>query len=167
MIDKSNKYIEMCMKADYLLRDFYTFKEGDFLYCPSNGGEIKVLSSKVITIPNNQKYLRLAIPRRMTISKPIMECELPESLDVVIDYVDFDIYPEKHWFRLHRQDQLLDMLGDYYHTREFLIDHLNHANIDFRYDSWEQVWISVVMKEKFNMYWCEHPHYSHGWVELK
>jgi len=166
MIDKSNKYIKMCMKADYLLRDLYTFKEGDFLYC-LNTREIKVLSSKVIAIQNNQNHLRLAIPRRMTIAKPISECELPDSLNVSIDYIYFDLYPEQYWFRLHRQDQLLSFLGDYYHTREFLIDHLNHANIDFRYDSWEQVWLSVIMKEKFNMYWCEYEHYAHDWSELK
>ncbi len=69
--------------------------------------------------------------------------------------------------QLERQDQLQEMVGgfeagfiDWFHWRNAVYPHMqNPFNKEWRFDSYEQLWLAFAMKENHNKVWS-----SEGWV---
>lgn len=163
----TKEYIDMCRKAREI-QELWERKAGDWIVTPEG---IKVISDKVIQIKDRlQVTIRYALPKRMILTPPILDSNVENALSLGIDYVDFEMYPQKYFCWIPRQDQLQGLITtkDYckYDTPSKLrIDTLisgfsqfcnslpeSGKAEDFPYTI-EMLWLMWVMKLKFNKRW--------------
>lgn len=76
------------------------------------------------------------------------------------------VYPQQNKFPIYRQDQLQEMLTDKYCIHDMILYFLDfvceHAGwhshefpSDLMFDTFEQLWLAFIMKEKFNKTWLD------------
>ena len=157
-MDISNEYINMCFKAEQYLRKLYEFQEGDWIMS-FHEQKPMILSSKVIKVNDNVGMISIAIPKKMTLTSPILESQ-PE-MNMAVDRIDFEVTPKECWFRLHRQDQLQDMMGGFPFCIRGLVQSWEQDDNPLSV-SGEQLTLKHLMNIKFGLLW-----YAYNWTDFK
>jgi len=147
-MDTSKKYIEMCWRTKEI-QEKWEKHAGDWLFSPMG---IRVLSSKVIRVESEQRTVRFAIPKRMTLTSPILDSSPDNALTTGIDYIDFDVFSQKECIWLPRQDQLQKMITE---SEPYRLFNKLYAfgECAYPFETPEQLTLAYVMHEKFNKKW--------------
>ncbi len=170
-MDTTPEFVQMCRQAKEI-QELWKKKAGDWLVTPEG---IKVLSSKVIQIKGVENTLRYAIPKRVTLTSPVLESDPVGALEISIDYVDFEMYPQEYCAWLPHQDQLqtiydctpIKYLYDFIWEVYQIDEHTNDIGYDWecpniekdfkeyyrQFGSIEQIILAFVMEKKYSKKW--------------
>lgn len=164
IMDITREYMDMCLAAEPDLRPLYNFKKGDWIFSlythPER--EIKILSDHVIYMARNNGYYSLGFPESLKPSLLTDEAEICKEMTSRIDRVDFKTMPEKAWIRLHRLDQLYEMLDrstvDRCYCPFCLLDALKSFSMSGNpgvelYKSMESLWLKFLMWNNYHKQW--------------
>jgi hypothetical protein len=148
----NERYILMCLHAKQHLKD--SIEEGDWIYTHywNLDDKIFVLSGKSIIVRDNQSHVKIMIAPHLNAHEFTVDSQ-PEYIHALTG-IDFNLVPEKYWFKIYRVDQLIDMIGidSIFGLQLFIEDKLDILK-SLHGHSIEESLLAYIIRDRFKLVW--------------